>query len=82
MTPTAAAAIRGTDLMGKDTADTTAIVVLEGEVAVSNFRPMIRGLSTLTSGMGTTVRADEAPSTPTGWSESRTEGLRRATAIQ
>jgi hypothetical protein len=82
ITPTAVAAIRGTDLMGEVTADATAIVVLEGEVAVSNVRPMVRGLSTLTPGMGTTVRADEAPSTPTRWSESRIEGLRRATAIQ
>jgi hypothetical protein len=82
ITPTAVAAIRGTDLMGEVTADATAIVVLEGEVAVSNVRPMVPGLSTLTPGMGTTVKADEPPSTPTRWSESRIEGLRRATAIQ
>jgi hypothetical protein len=82
ITPTAVVAIRGTDLMGEVTADSTAIVVLEGEVAISNVRPMFGGLSTLTPGMGTTVRADEPPSTPTRWSESRIEGLRRATAIQ
>jgi hypothetical protein len=82
ITPTAVAAIRGTDLMGEVTADSTAIVVLEGTVAISNVRPMLRGLSTLTPGMGTTVKADEPPSTPTRWSESRIEGLRRATALQ
>jgi hypothetical protein len=82
ITPTAVAAIRGTDLMGEVTADSTAIVVLEGTVAISNVRPMFRGLSTLTPGMGTTVKGDEAPSTPTRWSESRIEGLRRATALQ
>jgi hypothetical protein len=82
ITPTAVAAIRGTDLMGEVTADSAAIVVLEGTVAVSNVRPMVRGLSTLTPGMGTTVKADEPPSTPTRWSESRIEGLRRATALQ
>jgi hypothetical protein len=82
ITPTAVAAIRGTDLMGEVTADSTAIVALEGEVAISNVRPTVSGLSTLTPGMGTTVKADEPPSTPTRWSESRIEGLRRATTIQ
>jgi hypothetical protein len=81
ITPTAVAAIRGTDLMGEVTADSTAIVVLEGTVAVSNVRPTVSGLATLTPGMGTTVKADEPPSTPTNWSESRIEGLRRATAL-
>jgi hypothetical protein len=82
ITPTAVAAIRGTDLMGEVTEDSTAIVVLEGTVAVSNVRPMFLGVSTLTPGMGTTVKRDEPPSTPTRWSESRIEGLRRATALQ
>jgi FecR protein len=82
ITPTAVAAIRGTDLMGEVTADSTAIVVLEGTVAVSNVRPMFPGLSTLTPGMGTTVKSEAPPSTPTRWSESRIEGLRRATALQ
>ena len=80
--PSAVAAIRGTDLMGEVTADSTAIVVLEGTVAVSNVHPMSRGLATLTPGMGTTVKGDEAPSTPTRWSESRIEGLRKATGLQ
>jgi hypothetical protein len=81
MTPTTVAAIRGTDLMGEVTADSSAIVVLEGTVAVSNVRPMFPALSTLTAGMGTTVKRDEPPTTPTRWSESRIEGLRRATAL-
>jgi hypothetical protein len=82
ITPTAIAAIRGTDLMGEVTADSTAIVVLEGTVVVSNVRPIFRGLATLTPGMGATVKSDEPPSTPTRWSEPRIEGLRRATALQ
>jgi hypothetical protein len=82
ITPTAVAAIRGTDLLGEVTADSTAIVVLEGTVVVSNVRPIFRGLSTLTPGMGTTVKSDEPPSTPTRWSDPRIEGLRRATALQ
>jgi hypothetical protein len=82
VTPTAVAAIRGTDLIGEVTADATAIVVLEGSVALSNRRPLFRGLSTLTPGMGETVWEDEPPSTPTRWAESRIEGLRRATSLQ
>ena len=82
ITPTTVAAIRGTDLMGEVTVDSTAIVVLEGTVAVSNVRPVFRGVSTLSPGMGTTVRSDGPPSTPTKWSESRIEGLLRATTVQ
>jgi hypothetical protein len=82
ITPTTVAAIRGTDLMREVTADSTAIVVIEGTVAVSNVRPVFRGLSTLSPGMGRTGWSDGPPSTPTRWSESRIEGLRRATAIQ
>jgi hypothetical protein len=82
VTPTAVAAIRGTDLMGEVTADSTAIVVLEGTVVVSNVLPIFRGLSTLTPGMGTTVKSDEPPSTPSRWPDPRIEGLRRATALQ
>jgi hypothetical protein len=82
ITPTAVAAIRGTDLMGEVTPDSTAIVVLEGTVGVSNVRPGVTGIATLTPGMGTTVRIDEPPSAPTRWSESRVETLRRATTIQ
>jgi hypothetical protein len=81
ITPTAVAAIRGTDLMGEVTVDSTAIVVLEGTVMVSNARPHIRGLATLTPGTGTTVRVDEPPTAPTTWAESRIEALRRATAV-
>jgi hypothetical protein len=81
ITPTAVAAIRGTDLMGEVSADATAIVVLDGIVMVSNVRPRAGGPVTLTQGMGTTVRDDEPPSAPTKWSESRIEALRKATAL-
>jgi hypothetical protein len=82
VTPTAVAAIRGTDLMGEVTADSTAIVALQGTVEVANIRPTLPGRATLTPGMGTTVRSDAPPSTPTRWSESRIESLLRATALQ
>lgn len=82
ITPTAIAAIRGTDFMGEVTTASTAIVALEGTIVVSHARPTVGGFVTLTPGMGTTVKGDEPPSTPTKWSESRIEGLRRATALQ
>jgi hypothetical protein len=82
ITPTAVAAIRGTDLMGEVTAEATMIVVLHGTVVISNARPRFRGVATLTPGTGTTVRDDQPPSSPTPWSEARIEALRRATAVQ
>jgi hypothetical protein len=81
ITPTAVAAIRGTDLMGEVSQESTAIVVLDGTVMVSNARLRVGDPVTLTQGMGTTVRGDEPPSAPTRWSEPRVEALRKATAI-
>jgi hypothetical protein len=82
ITPTAVAAIRGTDLMGEVSTKSTAIVVLEGTVMISNVRPHFRGLATLTQGTGTTVVDDQPPGAVTQWSESRIDALRRATTIQ
>jgi len=81
-TPTAIAAIRGTDLMGEVSPNSTAIVVLDGTVGVSNIRPNVPDQAVLTAGMGTTVTSDQPPSTPTRWAESRIEALRRATTIR
>jgi hypothetical protein len=81
-TPTAIAAIRGTDLMGEVRPDSTAIVVLDGTVGVSHIRPGLPEQVMLTAGMGTTVTADQPPSAPTRWSESRVEALRRATTLR
>jgi hypothetical protein len=81
-TPTAIAAIRGTDLMGEVSPNSTAIVVLDGTVAVSNVRPSVADQAVLTPGMGTSVTSDQPPSAPTRWSESRIEALRRATTVR
>jgi hypothetical protein len=81
-TPTAVAAIRGTDLMGEVSPNSTAIVVLDGTVGVFNIRPSVPDQAILTPGMGTTVTSNQPPSAPTRWSESRIEALRRATTIQ
>ena len=81
-TPTAIAAIRGTDLMGEVSPNSTAIVVLDGSVEVLKIRPSPPEPIILTPGMGTTVTSDQPPSTPTRWSESRIEALRRATTLR
>jgi hypothetical protein len=82
ITPTAVAAIRGTDLMGEVSAESTSIVVLEGTVMISNIRPGFRALATLAQGTGTSVVDDQPPSAVTRWSESRIQALRQATTIQ
>jgi hypothetical protein len=81
ITGIALAAVRGTDLMGEVSAESTAIVVLEGTVVVSNVRPRFNAVATLTPGMGTTVVDEQPPGAVTKWSESRIEALRRATTI-
>jgi hypothetical protein len=81
-TPTATAAIRGTDFMAEITSEASSIVALEGSVAVSGTDTLFRPPVTLNVGMGTTVRRNEAPSAPTKWGEARIEALRRATTIR
>jgi hypothetical protein len=81
-TPTAIAAIRGTDVMAEVRPDTAAFVVLEGMVALFSARTVFRGIVTLSDGMGSTVSSDLPPSPPIKWGEARIETLRRATAIR
>ena len=81
-TPTAVAAIRGTDFMGEVKPDSTAMVVLEGTVVISNVRATFRGIAALLEGTGTTVTRDQPPTAPTRWSASRIEALQRATALR
>lgn len=81
-TPTAIAAIRGTELMGEVSSNSTAIVVLDGTVGVLNIRPTVLDQAILTPGMGTTVTSGQPPSAPTRWSESRIEALREATTLR
>jgi hypothetical protein len=81
-TPTAIAAIRGTDLMGEVKPEATAFVVLEGTVALFSVRTIFRGIVTLTEGLGSTISPDQPPSSPTKWGEARIEALRRATTIR
>jgi ferric-dicitrate binding protein FerR (iron transport regulator) len=80
-TPSAVAAVRGTDWMGDIKADTTGIVVLEGEVAVSGADPKVQGEVILTDGRGTDVKAGESPGPPKKWGTGRVEALINATSL-
>lgn len=80
-TPTAVAAVRGTDWMGEIKADSTGIVVLQGAVGVSNVNPAIPGEVILTDRMGTDVKVDQPPTAPKEWSETRRNALLKATDL-
>jgi hypothetical protein len=80
-TATAVAAVRGTQWLGEVTPDVTAIVVLQGEVAVVHADASVRGEVVLTSGLGTDVRGKNPPTAPRQWAEERVFKLLRATAL-
>ena len=70
-TATAVASVRGTDWIAEATAGATAIVALDGRVAVRNLRPGIVGEVVLGAGEGTTVEADDPPRAVSVWGEAR-----------
>jgi hypothetical protein len=80
-TSNAVAAIRGTEWMVEVKPEATAVVVLEGRVAVSHARPDIGGAVVLTAGEGTDVRGDQAPTPPKIWGTARVEALRQLTTL-
>jgi len=80
-TDTAVAAVRGTQWLGEVTPDATAIVVLDGEVAVTHADASVRGEVVLTPGMGTDVQGKAPPTAPRQWAEKRVSTLLQATAL-
>ena len=78
---TAVAAVRGTEYIAEITPDVTALVVLSGVVAVSNYRPDIRGTVTLRAGEGTTVPLGQGPAAPTRWGEARRRAFEDRTRL-
>jgi hypothetical protein len=70
-TATAVATVRGTDWITEATPEATAIVALDGQVAVRNIQPPIAGEVVLGPGEGTTVTADAAPTAVTVWGDAR-----------
>ena len=80
-TTNAVAAVRGTEWLGQVTRDATAILVLEGEVAVSHARPEVRGTVLLTAGTGTDVVGQQPPTPTKPWGEARIRALVAATTL-
>lgn len=80
-TSNAVAAVRGTDWMARVTLNTTAVVVLEGAVAVTHKRHDVVGEAILTADMGTDVRGDRPPTPPKKWGDARVHALLRATTL-
>jgi hypothetical protein len=70
-TATAVATVRGTDWITEATPEATAIVALDGEVAIRNLQPALPGEVVLGPGEGTTVTADAPPTAPTVWGDAR-----------
>ncbi len=80
-TGTAVAAVRGTQWLSEVTPEATAIVVLQGKVAVVHAHMSIRGKVVLTPGQGTDVRGNRPPTAPKKWAEERVSRLLRATEL-
>lgn len=80
-TSNAVAAIRGTDWMAQVEPGATAVVVLDGTVAVTHVRPDVGGEVILQAGMGTDVRGEQAPTPPKQWGQARINALLQATTL-
>jgi hypothetical protein len=80
-TTTTVAAVRGTEWLGEVSAESTAVFVVYGEVAVINADASVRGEVTLTPGMGTDVQRHTPPTPPKQWGAARVQALQQATAL-
>jgi hypothetical protein len=78
---TAVASVRGTEWIAEAAADATAIVALDGRVAVRNAQPEIAGEVVLFPGDGTTVRPAQPPPAPTQWGAARKNAFIERTAL-
>jgi len=79
-TETAVASVRGTEWITEATA-ASAIVTLDGQVAVRNRREDVAGEVVLGPGEGTTVEADAPPTEPSVWGDARRESFIERSAI-
>src|SRR5919106_4634872 len=80
-TNTAVISARGTEWIAEAPREATAIVALEGEVAVSNVDPVVPGAVVLGPGEGVTVEAGAPPPAPTVWGDARREAFIERTTL-
>ena len=80
-TNTAVISVRGTEWIAEVQRAATAIVSLDGEVAVRNVDPAVPGEVTLGPGEGVTVEAGAPPPAPTVWGEARRNSFIERTTV-
>ena len=79
--PTAVASVRGTDWILEATPGATAIVALDGAVAVRNADDGVPGEVVLGPGEGVTVEARSPPPAPSVWGDARRESFIARTTV-
>ena len=80
-TNTAVISVRGTEWIAETQRAATAVVALEGEVAVRNVDPAVPGTVTLGPGEGVTVTAGAPPPAPTVWGDARRNSFIERTTV-
>jgi hypothetical protein len=80
-TNTAVIAVRGSEWIAEAQAGATAILSLEGEIAVRNVDPDVPGAVALGPGEGVTVQAGAPPPAPTVWGEARRNAFIERTTV-
>lgn len=80
-TNTAVISVRGTEWIAEAQRAATAVVALEGQVAVRNVDPAIPGEVTLGPGEGVTVEAGAPPPPPTVWGDARRNSFIERTSL-
>jgi hypothetical protein len=80
-TNTAVISARGTEWIAEAQPAATAIVALEGEVAVQSADPAVPGAVTLGPGEGVTVTAGAPPPAPTVWGDARRTAFIERTTV-
>jgi ferric-dicitrate binding protein FerR (iron transport regulator) len=80
-TATAVATVRGTDWITEATPEASAIVALDGQVAIRNVELVHPGEVVLGPGEGTTVNESQPPTEPTVWGDARRESFIERTTV-
>jgi hypothetical protein len=80
-TETAVVSARGTEWIAEAQPAATAVVALEGEVAVRNVDPEVAGAVVLGPGEGVTVEAGTPPPEPTVWGDARRNAFIERTTV-
>jgi hypothetical protein len=80
-TNTAVISVRGSEWIAEAQPGATAVLALEGEIAVRNADPDVPGAVALGPGEGVTVAAGAPPQAPTVWGEPRRNAFLERTTV-